>query len=176
MRSARLTRRAAAAIMAEVWWAERRAAERPECCTGWRGRQRWWPCCWLPLARARPAPHPPLPPPSCSLDGQKAGTTLEALRGRAIIVGGPKDVTVYLLDRMFAPNGLHRGDYDMVYAGGTPERLRALESGAVQAAILIQPFEFAARREGFPLLIDTFDYVKNLPFSSFAVSRGWLAN
>jgi len=115
-----------------------------------------------------------LNPPIYSLYGQKDVTTLEALRGRTIIVGGPKDVTVYLLDRMFAPNGLHRGDYDLVYAGGTPERLRALESGAVQAAILIQPFEFAARRQGYPLLIDTYDYVKNLPFSSFAVARAWL--
>ncbi|HEY7064219.1 MAG TPA: ABC transporter substrate-binding protein [Chloroflexota bacterium] len=117
-----------------------------------------------------------LNPPIYSLYGQKDIRSLDDLRGRTIIVGGPKDVTVYLLDRMFLPHGLQRGDYDMVYAGGTPERLRALESGAVQAAILIQPFEFAARREGYPLLIDTFDYVKNLPFSSFAVSRAWLAN
>jgi NitT/TauT family transport system substrate-binding protein len=117
-----------------------------------------------------------LNPPIYSVYGQKDVTSLEMLRGRTIIVGGPKDVTVYLLDRMFEPNGLKRGDYDMVYAGGTPERLRALESGAVQAAILIQPAEFAARRQGFPLLIDTYDYVKNLPFSSYAVSRGWLGN
>jgi NitT/TauT family transport system substrate-binding protein len=115
-----------------------------------------------------------LNPPIYSLYGQKDVTSLDMLRGRTIIVGGPKDVTVYLLDRMLAPHGLQRGDYDMVYAGGTPERLRALESGAVQAAILTQPFEFAARREGFPFLIDTYDYVKNLPFSSFAVARGWL--
>ncbi|HLH22257.1 MAG TPA: ABC transporter substrate-binding protein [Chloroflexota bacterium] len=115
-----------------------------------------------------------LNPPIYSLYGQKDITSLDGLRGRTIIVGGPKDVTVYLLDRMFEPHGLKRGDYDMVYAGGTPERLRALESGAVQAAILIQPFDFAARREGYPLLIDTYDYVKNLPFSSFAVARGWL--
>jgi ABC-type nitrate/sulfonate/bicarbonate transport system substrate-binding protein len=117
-----------------------------------------------------------LNPPIYSLYGQKDVTSLEMLRGRTIIVGGPKDVTVYLLDRMLEPHGLRRGDYDLVYAGGTPERLRALESGAVQAAILIQPAEFAARRQGFPLLIDTYDYVKNLPFSSYAVSRGWLAN
>ena len=89
-----------------------------------------------------------LNPPIYSLYSQKDITTLDALRGRTIIVGGPKDVTVYLLDRMFEPHGLYRGDYDLIYAGGTPERLRALESGAVQAAILIQPFEFAARRAG----------------------------
>jgi NitT/TauT family transport system substrate-binding protein len=117
-----------------------------------------------------------LNPPIYSLYGQKDVTSLDMLRGRTIIVGGPKDVTVYLLDRMFEPHGLKRGDYDMVYAGGTPERLRALESGAVQAAILIQPAEFAARRQGYPMLIDTYDYVKNLPFSSYAVARGWLGN
>jgi ABC-type nitrate/sulfonate/bicarbonate transport system substrate-binding protein len=91
-------------------------------------------------------------------------------------VGGPKDVTVYLLDRMLAPHGLQRNDYDMVFAGGTPDRLRALQSGAVQAAILTQPFEYLARREGYPMLIDSPDYVPSLPFSSFAAMRGWLAN
>jgi ABC-type nitrate/sulfonate/bicarbonate transport system substrate-binding protein len=98
------------------------------------------------------------------------------LRGKTIIVGGPKDVTVYLMDRMLAPQGLQKTDYDMVYAGGTPDRLRALQSGAVHAAILLQPFEFAARREGYTYLIDTYTYVRNLPFSSFAVTRGWLGD
>ncbi|MBX5492821.1 MAG: ABC transporter substrate-binding protein [Chloroflexi bacterium] len=113
-------------------------------------------------------------PPIYGLYSQKDITAVGQLRGKTIIVGGPKDVTVYLLDRMLAPNDLRPGDYDLVYAGGTPDRLRALQSGAVHAAILNQPSEFAARREGFPLLVDTYQYVKNLPFSVFAVTRGWL--
>ena len=77
---------------------------------------------------------------------------------------------------MLTPNGLRVGDYDLVYAGGTPDRLRALESGAVQGAMLTQPFEFAARRSGYPLLLDSTQYVTSLPFSAFAVTRTWLGN
>jgi hypothetical protein len=115
-------------------------------------------------------------PPIYSLYGQRDLRTATDIRGKTVIVGGPKDVTVYLMDRMMAPFGIQKTDYDMVYAGGTPDRLRALQSGAVQAAILLQPFEFVARREGYTYLADTYDTVRNLPFSSFAVVRSWLGN
>ena len=35
-------------------------------------------------------------------------------------------------------------DIEQVYAGATPNRLAALVSGAVQAALLTQPFDFRA--------------------------------
>jgi ABC-type nitrate/sulfonate/bicarbonate transport system substrate-binding protein len=101
---------------------------------------------------------------------------LEQLRAKTVIVGGPKDITRYIVDRMLAPNGLRDGDYSLAYAGGTPDRLRALQSGAVQAAILNQPSEFVARREGFPLLVDSYDYVRSLPFGAHSVARAWLGD
>jgi NitT/TauT family transport system substrate-binding protein len=115
-------------------------------------------------------------PPIYSLYGQKGLGSVAELRGKTIVVGGPKDVTVYLLERMLVPNGLQRTDYEMVYAGGTPDRLRALQSGGVDAAILYQPFEFVARDQGYPLILDTAEYVKNLPFSTFTVTRAWLGD
>jgi ABC-type nitrate/sulfonate/bicarbonate transport system substrate-binding protein len=113
-------------------------------------------------------------PPIYSIYAQRDVRSLADLRGKTVIVGGPKDVTVYLLNRMVGPHGMSATDFDLVYAGGTPDRLRALQSGAVQAAILLQPFEFAARREGYTYIVDTYDTVRNLPFSSFAVARSWL--
>src|SRR4051794_9389646 len=114
--------------------------------------------------------------PIYGLYGERDVARPEQLRGRTIMVGGPKDITRYIVDRMLAPNGLRDGDYSLAYAGGTPDRMRALQSGAVQAAILNQPSEFVARREGFPLLVDSYDYLRTLPFGAHSVARAWLGD
>jgi ABC-type nitrate/sulfonate/bicarbonate transport system substrate-binding protein len=113
-------------------------------------------------------------PPIYSLYAQRDLTRVEQLRGKTLIAGGPKDITLYFLDRMLTPNGLRREDYSLVYAGGTPDRLRALQSGAVDAAILSQPSEFVARREGYSLVMDTYEYVRTLPFATLSTTRAWL--
>ncbi len=110
------------------------------------------------------------------LFGAHPDTTVASLRGQTLSVGGPKDVSAYLLRQMLGPNGLRPGDYDLIYAGSTPDRLRHLETGAVAATLLTQPFDFVARREGYPLLLDSSQYVKNLPSTAIAVTRGWLAD
>jgi NitT/TauT family transport system substrate-binding protein len=114
--------------------------------------------------------------PIYGLYGERDVARPEQLRGKTLIVGGPKDITRYIVDRLLAPNGLREGDYSLAYAGGTPDRLRALQSGAVQAAILNQPSEFVARREGFPLLVDSYDYLRTLPFGAHSVARAWLGD
>jgi len=115
-----------------------------------------------------------LNPPIYRLFSLKNITSVEALKGQTLMMGGPKDVTLYIFDRMVAPYGLHRGDFDYVYAGGTPDRYRALQSGAVAATLLYQPYDFVAQKEGYPLLLDSYDVIKDLIFSSFTVSRSWL--
>jgi len=117
-----------------------------------------------------------LNPPIYRLFGLKNVTSVDALKGQTLMMGGPKDVTLYIFDRMVAPYGLRRGDFDYVYAGGTPDRYRALQSGAVAATLLYQPYDFVAQKEGYPLLLDSYDVIKDLVFSSFTVSRPWLAN
>src|SRR6266516_6496066 len=71
------------------------------------------------------------------------------LKGKTISIGGPKDITRIYLERMAAPNGLKAGDYDTVFAGATSARFSALQSGAVDAAILLPPFNFYAESAGF---------------------------
>jgi ABC-type nitrate/sulfonate/bicarbonate transport system substrate-binding protein len=99
--------------------------------------------------------------------------TFADLRGKTIIVGGAKDITRIYLDRMVMPNGLKKGDYDLVYAGTTPSRFAALTSGSVDAAILLAPFSFRAEGQGFSLVGRLSDYVKDMPFTAFAVNGGW---
>jgi NitT/TauT family transport system substrate-binding protein len=99
--------------------------------------------------------------------------SIGALKGKIIIVGGANDITRIYLERMLEPNGLKRGQYDMIYAGTTPSRYAALASGAVDAAILLPPFSFKAQREGYSLVARLSDYDKDLPFTGQAVNIEW---
>src|SRR5580698_9212496 len=98
---------------------------------------------------------------------------LKDLKGKLISLGGPKDITRIYVDRMLEPNGVKDGEFDMVFAGATTARASALLAGAVDAAILLPPFDFQAMAKGFHSLGLTVDYVKDLPFSGTAVNNAW---
>jgi len=103
-------------------------------------------------------------------------TALKDLKGKVISLGGAKDITRIYVERMLAPNGVQPGEFDMVFAGATSARFAALESGAVDAAIVTAPFNFRAEAEGFRNLGMVVDYVKDLPFSAIVVDAGWGAS
>ena len=63
----------------------------------------------------------------------------------------------------------------MVFAGATSARASALQAGAVDAAILLPPFNFHATAAGFNDLGLTIDYAPELPFSGTVVNRNWAA-
>jgi NitT/TauT family transport system substrate-binding protein len=98
---------------------------------------------------------------------------MKDLKGKVISLGGPKDITRIYVDRMLEPSGVKDGDFDMVFAGATTARASALLAGAVDAAILLPPFDFQAIAKGFRSLGLTVDYVKDLPFSGTAVNTAW---
>ncbi|MGA7487291.1 MAG: ABC transporter substrate-binding protein [Xanthobacteraceae bacterium] len=98
------------------------------------------------------------------------------LKGKTISIGGPKDITRIYLERMAGPNGIRPGDYDTVFAGATSARFSALQSGAVDAAILLPPFNFYAESAGFTNLGLTIDYARELPFAGAVVGRSWAAS
>src|SRR5580692_3031705 len=98
---------------------------------------------------------------------------IEDLKGKTIIIGGPKDITRIFTERMLAPHGLKSGDYDYVYAGATSARFSALKSGAVDAALLTLPFNFYAETAGYNNLGFTFDVLPDMPFAGMAVNRPW---
>lgn len=111
-----------------------------------------------------------------SLFAKPAIKSIRDLRGKTIIVGGPKDVTLVYFERMAAANGLKPGDYDLVYAGTTPARLAALTSGSVDAAMLYPPGSFVAASKGYPNIGELSDYVKDMPFTAYAVDDAWAAS
>src|SRR5207253_1391643 len=95
--------------------------------------------------------------------------SIAGLKGKTIIVGGAKDITRIFVDRMLAPHGVKPGEFDYVFAGATNARFSALQSGAVDAALLTAPFNFYAESAGFQNLGFTFDYLKDMPFAGMAV-------
>jgi ABC-type nitrate/sulfonate/bicarbonate transport system substrate-binding protein len=99
--------------------------------------------------------------------------SLAELRGKAIAVGGFNDITNIYLDRMLAPSGLKRGDFDMKFFGSTPARYAALQAGAVDAAMLSQPANYYAVAAGYRSLGLVKDYAGDLPFSGTAVNTAW---
>src|ERR1700758_4917825 len=98
---------------------------------------------------------------------------IEDLKGKTIIIGGAKDITRIFTERMLEPHGLKSGDYDYVFAGATSARFSALKSGAVDAALLTQPFNFFAETAGFTNLGFTADYLPDMPFAGVAANRPW---
>lgn len=111
--------------------------------------------------------------PPYSIWGRKTLTSLKELKGRTVMLGGIKDITRIYFERMIVPNGMKPGDYDSVYAGTASSRFAALVSGAVDATILNPPFSFKAEAAGFARLGNVTDYVKNLPFTGYAVNVAW---
>jgi ABC-type nitrate/sulfonate/bicarbonate transport system substrate-binding protein len=113
--------------------------------------------------------------PPYALLAKPAIKSLKELKGKTISLGGAKDITRIYVERMLAPHGVKPGEFDMVFAGATSARASALQAGAVDAAILLPPFNFHATAAGFNDLGLTIDYAGELPFSGTVVNRTWAA-
>jgi ABC-type nitrate/sulfonate/bicarbonate transport system substrate-binding protein len=113
--------------------------------------------------------------PPYELNAKPSIKSIKDLKGKTVSIGGQKDVTRIYLNRMLEPNGLKDSDVDLVYAGASSARLAALESGAVDAAILTSPYNFNAVSDGFPVIGRTADYITDLPQNGTVVNRTWAA-
>ena len=111
--------------------------------------------------------------PPYALMSKSSIKSLKDLKGKVVSLGGAKDITRIYVERMLAPHGIKPGEFDMVFAGATAARASALLAGAVDAAILLPPFNFHATAAGFNELGLTVDYAPELPFSGSVVSRSW---
>lgn len=114
--------------------------------------------------------------PPYALVAKASIKTIKDLKGKTISIGGPKDITRIFLERMLRPAGLNPGDYDLVFAGATQARAAALLGGAVDAAIVVPPFNFQAEAAGFTRLGLTIDTSADLPFSGTVANRAWASS
>lgn len=97
------------------------------------------------------------------------------LKDKTVTVGGLTDVTLYFLRVMARKNGLGDHDYDLVYGGGSPNRLTQLLSGAVSGAILTNPHDFMALEQGFVDLGSVPDYLPHWAQNNIQIDTRWAA-
>jgi ABC-type nitrate/sulfonate/bicarbonate transport system substrate-binding protein len=95
------------------------------------------------------------------------------LKGKTISVGGLTDVTLYFLRVMARRNGLADRDYDLLYGGGSPNRFAQLASGAVAAAMLTNPADFAALELGYHDLGSAQNYLPNWAQNNVLADTRW---
>jgi ABC-type nitrate/sulfonate/bicarbonate transport system substrate-binding protein len=101
--------------------------------------------------------------------------SLEDLRGKTVGASALTTGEVVFLKTVLARNGLEAGrDYDVLVAGGPPERLVALKAGSIAATVLIEPQESQLIAEGYPRLARTGDYFPEYQFHVFFGMRDWL--
>jgi ABC-type nitrate/sulfonate/bicarbonate transport system substrate-binding protein len=89
--------------------------------------------------------------PPYALLAKPAIKSIKDLTGKTISIGGAKDITRIFVERMLVPNGVKPSEVDYVFAGATSARLSALQSGAVDAAILTSPQNFMPRPRASPI-------------------------
>jgi NitT/TauT family transport system substrate-binding protein len=97
------------------------------------------------------------------------------LKGKIASIGGQRDITLIYMEAFLAGGGLKAKDMDFVYAKATQDRLAALVSGGVDAAILYPPATFRAAAQGFTYLGDIEPYLKDFPFTVWAANTDWAA-
>ena len=113
--------------------------------------------------------------PPYAMIAKPAIKSLRELKGKTIMIDGPKGITKIYVERMLAANGVKANEFDALFAGATSARFSALQSGAIDATVLIPPFNFYAETAGFSNLGLTIDYTPELPFSGAVVNKNWAA-
>ena len=113
-------------------------------------------------------------PPIYGLLARPNITSYADLRGQTIMVDTPGGTTFYFTRRMLSQAGLSPDDYNLVFAAATPDRLSALVAGGVAAAMLLQPFDFAAERQGYPRLGNSNEVVRDYEFVGYTARPDWL--
>lgn len=79
----------------------------------------------------------------------KSITSWAQLKGQTIMLGGPRDNTVYYFSLMAKKAGYKLSDFQYTYAGSSANRFAALQSGSVAGTLLTLPFAPAAEGLGY---------------------------
>ncbi len=99
------------------------------------------------------------------LIGAKGVSKLADLRGKVIGVTGSGGVTEFATVEALSRNGLVRDrDYKLLYAGTSPMRVRALETGVIQAAPFSATETVLMERQGFPVIMEIGKALPEFPF------------
>jgi NitT/TauT family transport system substrate-binding protein len=99
--------------------------------------------------------------------------SIKDLKGKIICIGGLMDINRVYLDRIMKANGIKDGEYDLVIIGNSAQRYAALQSGSIDATMLVPPTAFAAEKAGFKNIAMIKDYAADLPMASADSTVAW---
>jgi ABC-type nitrate/sulfonate/bicarbonate transport system substrate-binding protein len=108
-----------------------------------------------------------------SLTVQPDVKTYQDLKGRTVSVDAMTTGYAFVLLDMLERNGLKKGDYEVVRAGGVLSRFEALKEGKHAGTMLLTPFELVAKASGLNVLqyaIDVYGRYQGLVAAS---RRDW---
>ncbi len=111
------------------------------------------------------------------LIGAKSVANLPQLKGKVVGVTGAGGVTEFATVEALARKGLMRDkDYSIMYAGNSPARVNALESGVIHAGAFSANEKVVMEERGFPLLLETGKALPEFPFMVVVTYRQKLKN
>lgn len=110
--------------------------------------------------------------------GGKGVTGWQDVVGKTVNLGSPGDLTTKYWNEIAPGHGIDLGKMKIIYTGISTQRLAALQSGAVQAALLTQPSAQKALDAGLVSLADVTDTFSADQFAGYgvAVSAKWAAD
>ena len=108
------------------------------------------------------------------LIGQPGLGSASELKGKRIGVSSVGGMSAYLVREVVARSGLNPDrDVTLLAIGGTSARTAALFAGAIDAALIVAPDNYALEKKGYRRLLAASDYV-NYPLSGVATSSDQL--
>jgi len=111
------------------------------------------------------------------LVGAKSIAKLGDLKGKVVGVTGAGGITEFATVEALARKGLVRDkDYSVMYAGNSPARVNALESGVIHAGAFSANEKVVMEERGFPLLLETGKTLPEFPFMVVVTYRQKLKN
>ncbi len=96
------------------------------------------------------------------------------LAGSVLGVFALQDLDVIYTHRMMQKHGFSPGQYTLVAAGASMDKLAAVKAGKIKAAPVYPPTNFLAVKEGLNEIFDTLALPEQVP-SVYIVSAGWAA-
>ncbi|MBX5491591.1 MAG: ABC transporter substrate-binding protein [Chloroflexi bacterium] len=112
--------------------------------------------------------------PTYDLMAAEGVRSIPDLRGQEIAVSSVASGTAVLARVFLEAKGLRRGEYELVAAGGNVERIAALQSGRVGAAVLSDPGNFVVMEQGYNHLGNIMEIIPEYDFSAWWVNTNWL--
>jgi len=98
--------------------------------------------------------------------------TAKDLEGKKVILPFKTSLLTIFLNRWLQENGADPARVDQVFDGATPNRYAALRNGIVSAAVVSQPFDFRAKKEGFNQYL-SYSKLGDFAFVCAIVNRAW---